>query len=64
MFLAGFVSGVTFMGTVAFAFMAGKRAPREIEVDEDFDWNHPEVAALIAGKAPIRRFSPGDDTVH
>lgn len=55
MFLAGFISGVVFLGVCCTAYAAGKRAPKQLDVGEDFEWNHPELAHLLAGKAPIAR---------
>jgi hypothetical protein len=64
-FLAGFICGVTFLGIVGWAFQRGRRAPRLVEVDEDFEWNHPGLDHLLAGKAPIRYLPPGNGgTVH
>lgn len=64
MFLAGFICGVCFLGIVCVAFAAGKREPKQVAVDEDFEWNHPELAHLMAGKAPIYRLPPGGETLH
>jgi hypothetical protein len=64
-FVAGFVCGVVFLGTAAWAYRRGQRAPRLAEVDEDFEWDHPELAHLLAGKAPIRLMPPsGGETLH
>lgn len=58
-FLVGFIAGVTFMGVVGYAYNKGRRSQLFdlVNDDDDLEWNHPELADLCRGKAPIRRMN-------
>lgn len=53
--LLGMVAGVGGVFVMFCAYKAGREsAPdRALGLPEDFEWDHPDVAHLITGKAPI-----------
>jgi hypothetical protein len=52
--LLGFVSGVGGVFLMFCAYKAGRETTVTLELPEDFEWDHPELAHLFEGKAPIK----------
>jgi hypothetical protein len=57
-FVLGMLAGAAATLIVGYRAVKKQRAQtyeRVLLVDEDFEWNHPDVAKLIMGSRPIRQ---------